>query len=1370
MYEPDVSQGLPAQTHEVVLELIRARDPSSPLLPHFEPQPYVRRWPDNRVGEALFAWTPELLQALIQLHTEQPDPERVARLGQTLRRFLQKLDFAVDEQECLKALKGGHEVSLCLCSNAAEIHALPWELLPLDGRPIGSRDRFSVQYAWPGVKQVSAHRISSSGRILFAWSAAGGFVPAEEHLALLRSTATQGAFPFDPKRDVVSNVSLSALDAALRAQPTSVLHLLCHGAGSGEEGLGLCWNAPEPGRSHEWIDAGRLADVLQPYTESLRMVVLCACHSGYAGPGGSLLGSMAQALHRLGIPAVVASRFPLSLRGSTVLTKVLYRGLLGDSTSVQQALAQARHQLRVELDTLDWASLQLYAPADAGTDLRPLVLRPYRGLLPFDSEHRHFFFGRQPAVDEVLERLQAAETGSRSRFQVVAGASGVGKSSLVLAGILPRLIERGWQVEVVRPTQATSPAGIDAAEPKGSTALRLLAERLRSLHAQNGQVPAYRGLRQEVLFEASLRVKAHPHRRLLLVVDQFEEIFTHFAPLSSEFESSQGSISAFSERHAFVRTLWMLAQARELEIIVLLIVREDVFVRCGEISLDNTLTLGGIVSDTAHRVFIPALQPSQLEEIIEAPARRVGLELEPGLVQDLIKEAAQQAGGLPLLQHALDLLWQKRQGRKLTHAALAGLKGLAGVVSQTCEEVHSSLSAAQQHQARRLFLKLIHDGVEEGLRLRRRVVLDDVIPLGDEARTAFFEVVDHYVSRRLMVIGCAPDAPDLIWLELAHEALLKQWKRIDTWVLEGWSHEHDLRLIEAWAKDWWEHRGSKDETSWLLTGDKLSFSQNVFWRDQGSLSQRAWRFLMESRRQENEKVKLRARRRIEVASLLVQIDPTQAVLVLLEVDPTMDSGLEKEWRRVARLSLASPVSTAVLRGKGAPLSGAVFSPKGDAVVTASSDGMARLFRSDGRGDPIALQGHSAPVRSAAFSPDGNLVVTASEDCIVCLFRAVGKGEPLRLVGHTARVRSATFSPDGTRVLTASKDGTARIFRTDARGEPLVLRGHTKGLMSAVFSSDGSRVVTASEDGTACLFQANGKGEPLVLRGHQKIVRTAAFSPDGQFIVTASQDGTARVWRADGKGEPRVLRGHKGSVNSAVFSPDSAFIVTASSDRVARLFRTCHEEALQTFTGHDGGVQKAAFSPDGLLVVTASKDCSASLFRVHDASNPWVFRGHRLSVRQAVFSQDGSRIVTASADGTARVWSTTGALLPTPPGGSDIGSEGGTSPAGAYVTPTPRQISESELSTDTLKTLLRRATTASLTVEERKDYLSESPEDAKAGHQRCEHAQGRHLVPWRETPPPEPEHPWEVKTEPNRGEDDAEPTGPSSGDALIRIKP
>lgn len=373
-----------SSTCEVTLELARSEDIESPFSFRFAPQEYLLRHDDGRYRRSTFPWDARVLGALAELERPEPDAGAVPRLGEALRAFLTPLDWRLHEDRLERALKAGQEVHITLRFAAAELYSLPWELVTLEssGQHLGELAGCTLRYEWPGAQGEAVARPPpppSRGRLLFAWSSAGGPVPVAQHLRALLEACRRRGFPFDAVADVVENVSTQSLAQALAerpGEPVSVLHVLCHGTRKGEEAAGLLWN-PSQGNAPELVDAGRLRQMLAPYAGTLRLVVLCACQGGDSKPGNHL-GSVAQALHRAGIPAVVASRLPMSTRASALLAETLHAELMrGSSSSVERALAAARSRLRREVPGLDWASLQLYATPEGAGSI-PYVLQPPR--------------------------------------------------------------------------------------------------------------------------------------------------------------------------------------------------------------------------------------------------------------------------------------------------------------------------------------------------------------------------------------------------------------------------------------------------------------------------------------------------------------------------------------------------------------------------------------------------------------------------------------------------------------------------------------------------------------------------------------------------------------------------------------------------------------------------------------------------------------------------------------------------------------------------------------------------------------------------------------------------------------------------------
>ncbi len=1153
---------------EIVIELSRARDGGEPFAFQAETQTYHRREEGGSIQEAELAWDGPLLSDLESVQRGARDVQAEARLGARVGKFLRKTLWP--EGELARALAAKRPVRITLRSAAAELYSLPWELLSLgaSGARLARQPDCLIRYEWPGTHTTPLTAQAEGGRILFAWSAAGGRVPSELHRNAIAS-ACEGRLAFDPGVDELGGSALSCEGLAAKLEearasrkPYTVLHILCHGApvSSDPPTCALIWGEE---LEREIVDGQTLGELLAEHAGALRLVVLSACQGGDADGPGSALGGVAQSLHRAGLEAVVASRFPLSIEGSIDFTEAFYEHLLGAPSSVERSFLAARRELATRPGLTDDTSLQLYARREDGLDTRPILVRPYRGLTPFREEDRRFFFGREAEIDEVTSDLNALVDRALPRLLVVAGASGTGKSSMVFAGVAPKLRTDGWDIlSPIRP----------GAEPLGELA-RARAE-----------------------LEARL---SRGERRCVLVVDQLEELFTL---------SDVGNPGRDARRDAFVQELWALASSPEPVVAVLATMRVDFIGRAGEILLDPASGLRfdkGVVYRDEHRTLVAQMASAQLREAIERPARRVGLSMEPGLVDRLVADVGREPGALPLVQFTMDCLWERRRGRKLTQAVYDELGGIAGALARSADGVLHELDEEAKEVAMRLFVRLVSIRDDATLDTRRRVDVDDVRPQGERG-AAFDAVLRRFTEARLLVCG---EGGGRATIEVAHEALIRSWSTLRGWIKEQRRMLSDFEVLMAWAAE------KEQDPRFLLMGSQLERARGMMSGYAGEIAldpslAGARALVVESeaevrRRDDEREAQTRrelaqARRARELAlvvgarELFTGGKPEWATKVLAE---SQEPGLARGWAQLA-----------------CELLGTSWTPY------------------------AILRGHEGPATSVAVSPDGARILSASADGTARVWSADGTGEPRILGGHPAGLTSASWSADGARIVTACVDGSLRLWDASGAPPPVLLRGHGSGAFSARLDPAGQRLAVGCGDGAVRVWSAEGAGEPLVLEGHEGQVLAVEWSPDGQRLMSAGSDGHVRVRSVDGSGAPLVL-GEGLPFTCVAWSPDGSCIAAGTASGASGVVHrwTSEGTSIDPPFGPEA-ISCIAWSPDGSRIATGASSGAVSVFSCEGWGGANLDLGsHGAEVRAVAFTADGQHVLSAGADGVAMLW-------------------------------------------------------------------------------------------------------------------------------------
>lgn len=306
---------------------------------------------------------------------------------------------------------------------------------------------------------------------------------------------------------------------------------------------------------------------------------------------------------------------------------------------------------------------------------------------------------------------------------------------------------------------------------------------------------------------------------------------------------------------------------------------------------------------------------------------------------------------------------------------------------------------------------------------------------------------------------------------------------------------------------------------------------------------------------------------------------------------------------------------------------AIFSPRGDSILTASEDETARVW--DLKGNIVKeLKGHTGRLMTAVFSPSGRYILTGSWDKSARLWNP--DGTLIKEFKHNSIVEVVAFSHEGGRFLTASRDGAVKVW--DIQGNLLSYQiNHDDSISSAIFSPNDKMILTASWDKNVKLWSDSEK-KPIIF-AHNDAVSSAIFSPDGRLVLTASWDKSARLWHLDGSMKQEL--NHDDAVTSAVFSKDGSRVLTASRDGICRVW-DLENSRLPLMLRHGSPLLSVAFSPDELKIVSLSEEGSARV---------WDSQGRLLAslgdkekwIKCAAFSQDSRRLLTGSTDGDIQVW-------------------------------------------------------------------------------------------------------------------------------------
>jgi WD40 repeat protein len=827
---------------------------------------------------------------------------------------------------------------------------------------------------------------------------------------------------------------------------------------------------------------------------------------------------------------------------------------------------------------------------------------PYVGLDAFRD--RTYFFGREADIALLLTRLQDVP------LVIVLGASGSGKSSLVIGGILPALAEQ------------TSPPGlcmVPAFVP-GNSALEHLVEAVRNSRCGVHGAPDVAALSQNPGSLTSM-VGGEGAKPVLITIDQFEEAFTLAEP---------------ADREALVANLAELLKAGRGHRAILT-VREEFRSRIVELQALSPYL------DTAWYSMRP-MGYAELRAAVEKPAALVNLQYQSGIIDDLVKKVLGQPAALPLLQFTLRMLWEKRDRNRITWDVYRKvgdpLKALAASADAFCD----GLAPETQDELKRILLELVR--VDELLEAYRQPVPKSRLLQAGRANT---EDVLRLLANNdyVRITSTRSDTDPLV--EVKHESLVRNWPRLVSWIDEKRLRRRE-RLSLTQAAERWANSGKPDEG--LLTGWQLSAAENItdlldlekeFVQASFAAVDRVQREKEVALRREAEESRATANRFrfLTVATVVFAAIALGAVYIAWKksADELQARGRVLQAMRLQPLNYVDDQLDLAL----------LLAVEANRVEEAKPEPELRRALLTALNTNLELKllipGHSDGVRAVAFSPDGQVLASGSYDSTIILWDPEqGKMRLAPLKGHTAAVYHVAFSPDGEVLASASDDRTVRLWDVKT-GRPIAELKHDDAVYGVAFDQQGKRLASSGRTGTVQLWNLETKAVERVFVHHkgqsatpERAIYNVAFAPDGALLASGGADGRIVLWdvkKGEQSGTPLM-------VNRPVFSMawrhDGNVIASGNDEgRVDLWDVTTRKHIGHPALSHTSAVFGLAFSPDDKALATVGRDRNVYIRDAADLdAEPRRLKGYAEQFLSVDFAVDG-RLVTGTENAIIAVW-------------------------------------------------------------------------------------------------------------------------------------
>ena len=904
--------------------------------------------------------------------------------------------------------------------------------------------------------------------------------------------------------------------------------------------------------------------------------------------------------------------------------------------------------------------IELLTAKKASSDCQPvfdLGICPYMGLQAFNETNSEYFYGRDSLVQNLVDRI------SHKTSIAVVGASGSGKSSAVQAGLMAKL-RQGKQIP------GSDRWWLGCFRP-GSQPIKALAKYLTDSQEQKLQVQEqlqiegllYQGVEGFVRW---LRTRTEP--MVVLIIDQFEELFT---------------LAGDNEKQEFLELIVGALEYAGDRFKLVLTIRADFVAACLEYPV-----LARILQKNSILV-PPYLTEADYRHAVVKPAEQVGLQVEPGLVEVLLQDLDRSAGDLPLLQFALQQLWEKRENGQLTLKTYRALEGVKGALERQAQTVYENIDPESQDCARWIFLNLtqLGEGTED---TRRRITKSDLV-VEKYPEALVNRTLRILTDAKLLVVNldsnnnigqsrsvANPPEDDELFLEamrqeatveVVHEILIRHWSSLRWWLEENRSRLRSQRQIEQAAILWLQKDKQND---FLLKGVRLAEAEEIYIKYTDELSDAAKEYVaccIDARLADQREAKKRLRKAQLTATALgiLGLAATTFGIEAYRQKVVTQIGTIVMFDSLAEARLSSnqqldSLSTSIKAGKqlqeinglGKALVDREYwrevEMKTAATLQQSIYGTQELNR---------LEGHSQKVNAIGISDDGEIYATASDDGSIKLWQQNGtllktltkeqaRSTPisLSLNGSKQQIVNPVYLPQDISVSTKNNiysistddDGMVQL-RSRINRQLVNSYSHSESVNNIAVTDDEKLLATTTIDGKINIWNKEGILQQT-LTGHTGEISDLKFVPnkknsDRYKLISTGVDKITRVWQVFNRSQSQQ------EIYSTTFSPTSLnTYASAETDNKINIWQhglNDRQTKVLTLSGHDQTISQIAYSMDGKFIASASWDKTIKLWDAKTGNLIETLKGHSDGVNSVAFSLDNRVLVSGSEDKTVKIW-------------------------------------------------------------------------------------------------------------------------------------